>query len=86
MADILCRTKGGYPITKGSRWKENDPRFERIVFAQDYIVTRDKVGIVNPESGRMTWAARERFGGSRRGNYAPLDSSPSQFTESNQKG
>lgn len=73
MAEILCRTRVGYPIVKGSRWQENDPRFVRIVVAQDYIQTLDKVGIVNPETGRMTWAARERFGGSGRGRYAQMD-------------
>lgn len=51
----------------GSRWREVDPRFDRVVVVVSYDKQQRKVGIST--GGNLTWAKVERFNG-KRGGYA----------------
>lgn len=62
-------------IPLGSRWRENDPRHDRIVQVVNYLEDRLKVGIATvQEDGslaeRITWAKVERFNSTARGKYS----------------
>jgi hypothetical protein len=58
------KTPIGVMLEVGQKWKEMDPRFDRVVTVSNWTTGRVQL------NGR-TWAKLSRFDG-KRGNYAPV--------------
>lgn len=57
----------------GSRWREVDRRFDRVIVVLRHNERMDKVGIkTEGKSGFSGWAKRSRFNG-KSGGYARID-------------
>ncbi len=61
-------------VLPGQMYRENDPRFERVV--KVLCVQGDRVTILNPETGRRTTASIDRFGSGARGKYSLVKGKP----------
>jgi hypothetical protein len=66
----------GIVLEVGQKWREVDPRFERIVTVTSWSQMNEKVQL----NGK-TWASLKRFNGKRCG-YAPHASTPNSQAQS----
>jgi hypothetical protein len=68
------KTPIGIDLEIGQKWREVDPRFERVV-----VVTAWNAWIEKVQLNGRTWASLKRFNGKRSG-YAPYSASASSMT------